>query len=73
MLAAARARLPRVDFRQGDIAGYDDPLADLVFANAAMHWVPDHLGVMRRLAADCRRADAWRRKCPTTTTSRATR
>jgi trans-aconitate 2-methyltransferase len=52
MLAAARTRLPRVDFRQGDIAEWSDPSADLVFANAALHWVPDHIGVMRRLAAE---------------------
>jgi len=51
MLTAARARLPRVDFRQGDIAEWSDPSADLVFANAALQWVPDHIGVMRRLAA----------------------
>jgi len=52
MLAAARTRLPHVDFRQGDIADWSDPPADLVFANAALHWVPDHVGVMRRLAAE---------------------
>jgi trans-aconitate 2-methyltransferase len=52
MLAAARKRLPRVDFRQGDIAEWSDPSADLVFANAALQWVPDHIGVMRRLAAE---------------------
>ena len=52
MLAAARTRLPRVDFRQGDIAEWSDPSADLVFANAALHWVPGHIGVMRRLAAE---------------------
>ena len=52
MLAAARARLPRVDFRQGDIAEWSDPSAELVFANAALQWVPDHIGVMRRLAAE---------------------
>jgi len=51
MLAAARARLPGVDFRQGDIAEWSDPSVDLVFANAALQWVPDHIGVMRRLAA----------------------
>jgi len=51
MLAAARARLPAGDFRQGDIAEWSDPSADLVFANAALQWVPGHIGVMRRLAA----------------------
>jgi trans-aconitate 2-methyltransferase len=52
MLAAARARLPRADFRQGDIAEWSDPSVELVFANAALQWVPDHIGVMRRLAAE---------------------
>jgi trans-aconitate 2-methyltransferase len=51
MLAAARARLPGVEFRQGDMAEWSDPSADLVFANAALQWVPNHIGVMRRLAA----------------------
>ena len=50
MLAAARERLPRVEFREGDIVDWRDPEANLVFANAAFHWVPDHIGVMRRLA-----------------------
>jgi trans-aconitate 2-methyltransferase len=52
MLAAARARLPAVDFQQGDIVEWSDPSADLVFANAALQWVPDHIGVMRRLVAE---------------------
>ena len=52
MLAAARARLPDVEFLQGDIAEWSDPSADLVFANAALQWVADHISVMRRLAAD---------------------
>jgi len=52
MLAAARTRLPSVDFRQGDIAEWSDPSADLVFANAALQWVRGHIGVMARLAAE---------------------
>jgi trans-aconitate 2-methyltransferase len=52
MLAAARQRLPHVDFRQGDIAEWSDPSVDLVFANAALQWVPEHMSVMRRLAAE---------------------
>ena len=52
MLSAARTRLPHVDFRQGDLAAWSDPSADLVFANAAMQWVPNHIDVMRRLAAE---------------------
>jgi trans-aconitate 2-methyltransferase len=52
MLAAARARLPDVTFREGDAANWRDPGVELVFANALFQWVPDHLGVMARLAAD---------------------
>ena len=51
MLTAARTRLPAVDFRLGDVAEWSDLSADLVFANAALQWVPGHIGVMRRLAA----------------------
>jgi trans-aconitate 2-methyltransferase len=52
MLAAARLRLPRVEFRLGDIAEWRDPSADLVFANAALQWVPGHIEIMRRLAGE---------------------
>ena len=52
MLAAARERLPNVQFVEGDAARWRDENADLVFANAVFHWVPDHIGVMARLAAD---------------------
>lgn len=50
MLAKARARLPRVAFEKADIAQWraDKPL-DLIFANAVMQWVPDHIGLMARL------------------------
>jgi trans-aconitate 2-methyltransferase len=51
MLAAARARLPGVHFLQGDVAHWAGR-ADLIFANALFHWVPDHIGVMTRLVGD---------------------
>lgn len=43
MLAAARERLPGVEFLSGDIAVWhpEEPV-DVVFANAALQWVPDH-------------------------------
>jgi len=50
MLAAAARKLPRVRFAQGDAAHFDTAGFDLVFANAVMHWVPDHLAVLRRIA-----------------------
>jgi trans-aconitate 2-methyltransferase len=51
MLAAARARLPDVRFLEGDAANWKGR-ADLVFANALFHWVPDHIGVMTRMVVD---------------------
>lgn len=49
MLAAARARLPKVTFIQGDLQDWRDGPADLIMANAVLHWVPDHVAVMTRL------------------------
>ena len=50
MLAEARSRLPRVAFEKADIVQWraDKPF-DLIFANAVMQWVPDHIGLMVRL------------------------
>ncbi len=52
MLAAARALLPRVRFVEGDAANWRVDGADLVFSNAVFHWVPGHIGVIARLAAE---------------------
>ncbi len=51
MLKAAAKRLPGVSFRQGDAASFDTSGFDLVFANALLQWVPNHLAVVARLAA----------------------
>lgn len=50
MLAAARKRLPDRAFVEADIAAWlpDEPV-DLLFANAVLQWVPDHLVVLVRL------------------------
>jgi len=38
-------------FQLGDIAGFADERAwDLVFSNAALHWIPDHQELLGRLA-----------------------
>ncbi|WP_347485923.1 trans-aconitate 2-methyltransferase [Vandammella animalimorsus] len=57
MLASARARLPQerfanVQFVQGDIATWvpDEP-PELIFANASLHWVPEHACLLPRLFA----------------------
>jgi trans-aconitate 2-methyltransferase len=42
-------------FEKGDIAAFaPGPSLDLVFSNAALHWLPDHPGVFARLAAALR-------------------
>ena len=50
MLREARKRLPNCGFVAADMAQWKPgPQTDLLFANAAFQWVPDHLKVMRRL------------------------
>lgn len=57
MLASARARLPQerfanVQFVQGDIATWvPDEQPELIFANASLHWVPEHARLLPRLFA----------------------
>jgi trans-aconitate 2-methyltransferase len=51
MLSEARRALPSRVFVQADLARWlPEKTPDLLFSNAAFHWVPDHLEVMRRLA-----------------------
>ena len=50
MLAAARKRLPDLAFEQADIAGWSPARApDVVYANAALQWLPDHGTLFPRL------------------------
>jgi trans-aconitate 2-methyltransferase len=50
MLRKARERLPKCTFIEADMATWSpEPHTDLLFANAAFQWVPDHLAVLRRL------------------------
>ncbi len=50
MLAKAPSA-PGLRFERGDIAAFaPDAAFDLVFSNAALHWVPDHPALLRRLA-----------------------
>ncbi len=53
MLARAAAHASdAVRFAEGDIAAFaGDGRWDLVFSNAALHWVPDHPALLARLAA----------------------
>lgn len=52
---AARHRRAGVRFEHGDIASWCRPgELDLVFANASLHWVPDHATVLGRWTAALR-------------------
>lgn len=50
MLEEARTLLPDVAWVQGDLTTYaPDEAPDLLFTNAALHWVPDHETLIPRL------------------------
>ena len=50
MLAKAGERLPSCRFAEADIATWQpDTPQDLIYANAALHWVPDHAALIPRL------------------------
>jgi trans-aconitate 2-methyltransferase len=52
MLAAARAVAPEVTWVQADIGSWRGPRpADVVFSNAALHWLDDHRALFPRLVA----------------------
>ncbi len=53
MLAKARGRLPHVAFEKADVARWraSAPL-DLIFANAVLQWIPDHIALMVRLISE---------------------
>ena len=54
MVAAARKRLPALDFAVADIAAWNAPPAgkvDVILANASLQWLPDHATLYPHLAA----------------------
>jgi len=52
MLAEAARRDAVIDWVRGDIAGWSPARpADLIFSNAALHWLPDHRGLLTRLVS----------------------
>jgi trans-aconitate 2-methyltransferase len=52
MLAKATARLPSCRFIKADIATWmPDVAPDLIYANASLQWVPDHVALFPRLVS----------------------
>jgi trans-aconitate 2-methyltransferase len=52
MLAAARAAVPTVTWEEADLGAWRAPRpADLLFSNAALHWLDDHPRLFPRLIA----------------------
>ncbi|MFA7413852.1 MAG: trans-aconitate 2-methyltransferase [Rhizobium sp.] len=50
MLEKARKRLPETPFVQADLSTWKpEAPADLLYANAVLQWLPDHLSLMERL------------------------
>jgi trans-aconitate 2-methyltransferase len=50
MLAKARADLPRIEWQQADLATWRPPQKpDVIYSNAALHWIEDHAPVFVRL------------------------
>jgi trans-aconitate 2-methyltransferase len=50
MLAAAREAMPGITWVEGDLASWaPDARVDLLFANAVLHWLPDHEALLPRL------------------------
>ena len=53
MLARARADHPDIEFALGDAASWSSPEAvDVVYTNAALHWIDDHLSLLPSLLAN---------------------
>jgi trans-aconitate 2-methyltransferase len=53
MLAAARAAAPAAEWVEADLGAWRAPRpADLLFSNAALHWLDDHPRLFPRLIAD---------------------
>ena len=72
MVQAASRRLPAAHFAIADIATWNDAGPwDVILANASLHWLPDHAGLLPRLAGLLAAGAASRCRCRTTLPSRA--
>jgi trans-aconitate 2-methyltransferase len=65
MLAAARAAVPEVTWVEADIGSWRGPRpADVVFSNAALHWLDDHARLFPRLVDGLTRGGALADQMP---------
>ena len=66
MLAQARMRARKAHFVKQDIKGWaPDDRPDLIFANAALQFLPDHDQLFPASCLILRPAESWPRKCRT--------
>ena len=72
MIAAARKRLPQIQFELADLTSWSDPGPfDVILSNAVMQWVPGHDVLFPRLVSrSSAPAAASRSRCRTMPTSR---
>ena len=72
MIAAARKRLPQIQFELADLTSWSDPGPfDVILSNAVMQWVPGHDVLFPRLVSRSSvQAAASRSRCRTMPTSR---
>ncbi len=53
MLAAARRRVAKVNWVEGDLSAWTAPApADLIYSNSVLQWLPDHASLFPRLAGE---------------------
>ncbi|MCB1489057.1 MAG: trans-aconitate 2-methyltransferase [Bauldia sp.] len=65
MLAAARTRLPEVDFIEAPAESWTPPEPfDVIYGNAVFQWVPRHLDTLERLLRSCRPGGALAMQVP---------
>jgi trans-aconitate 2-methyltransferase len=69
--AAAHARPGRLRFAVGSIEDWEPPPIDVIVSNAALQWVPGHVGLLPRWAAALRPGGALAFQMPRSTGMRA--
>ena len=70
MIASAKQRYPEQKWLLGDLATWcDGAFYDVVFSNAALHWIPDHAGLVPRLMSQVAPGGALAFQIPTSSKS----